>query len=46
MLGHHSTAIYGIASPVTVAAVVNLFESTNPHAYIYLDIKSLDIKSD
>lgn len=40
LLAHHSTAMYDMASPVTVTGVVKRFEWTNPHAYIYLDVKN------
>jgi Family of unknown function (DUF6152) len=33
---HHSTAMYNMANPVTVTGVVERFEWTNPHAYIYM----------
>jgi hypothetical protein len=36
---HHSTAMYNMANPVTVTGVVKRFEWTNPHAYIYLEVK-------
>lgn len=36
---HHSTAMYNMASPVTVTGVVKRFEWINPHAYIYLEVK-------
>ena len=36
--GHHSTAMYNMANPVTVTGVVKRFEWTNPHAYIYLEV--------
>ncbi len=36
---HHSTAMYDMAHPVTVTGVVKRFDWTNPHAYIYLDVK-------
>jgi len=35
---HHSTAMYNMASPVTVTGVVKRFEWINPHAYIYLEV--------
>ncbi|HEY7389559.1 MAG TPA: DUF6152 family protein [Bryobacteraceae bacterium] len=35
---HHSTAMYNMASPVTVTGVVKRFEWQNPHAYIYLEV--------
>jgi len=38
-LAHHSTAMYDMASPVTVTGTVKRFEWTNPHAFIYLDVK-------
>jgi hypothetical protein len=36
-LAHHSTAMYNMASPVTVTGVVKRFEWTNPHAHIFLE---------
>ncbi len=39
LLAHHSTAMYDMASPVTVTGVVTRFEWTNPHAFIYLNVK-------
>ena len=36
---HHSTAMYDMANPVTVKGTVKRFEWTNPHAFIYLDVK-------
>jgi Family of unknown function (DUF6152) len=33
---HHSTAMYNMDHPVTVTGVVERFDWTNPHAYIYL----------
>lgn len=39
LLAHHSTAMYDMANPVTVTGVVKRFEWTNPHAFIYLDVK-------
>src|SRR5579863_9121542 len=40
LLAHHSTAMYDMANPVTVTGVVKRFEWTNPHAFIYLDVKN------
>lgn len=40
LLAHHSTAMYDMGNPVTVTGVVKRFEWTNPHAYIYLDVKN------
>jgi hypothetical protein len=39
LLAHHSTTMYDMANPVTVTGVVERFEWTNPHAYIYLKVK-------
>ena len=36
---HHSTAMYDMANPVTVKGTVKRFEWTNPHAFIYIDVK-------
>src|SRR5260221_7506186 len=36
---HHSTAMYNMAAPTTVTGTVKRFEWTNPHAYIYLEVK-------
>jgi hypothetical protein len=38
-LAHHSTAMYDMASPVTVTGTVKRFEWTNPHAFIFIDVK-------
>lgn len=40
MLAHHSTTMYDMANPVTVTGTVTKFEWTNPHAFIYLDVKN------
>lgn len=39
-LAHHSTAMYNMAAPTTVTGAVKRFEWTNPHAFIYLDVKN------
>lgn len=39
LLAHHSTAMYDMASPITITGVVTRFEWTNPHAFIYLNVK-------
>lgn len=39
LLAHHSTAMYNMATPVTVTGVVRRFEWTNPHAFVFLDVK-------
>ena len=36
---HHSTAMYDMANPVTVKGTVKRVEWTNPHAFIFLDVK-------
>ena len=37
---HHSTTMYDMGSPVTVTGTVTKFDWTNPHAYIFLDVKN------
>jgi DNA/RNA endonuclease YhcR with UshA esterase domain len=42
-LAHHSFAAeYDAQAPVTVSGVVNRVEWTNPHAYVYVDVKDAD----
>jgi hypothetical protein len=36
---HHSTAMYDAQNPVTVSGAVKKFEWTNPHAFIFIDVK-------
>jgi DNA/RNA endonuclease YhcR with UshA esterase domain len=36
---HHSTAMYEMNHPVTVTGTVKRFEWTNPHAFIFLEVK-------
>ena len=36
---HHSTSMYNMNSPVTVTGVVKRFEWTNPHAFVFLEVK-------
>ena len=36
---HHSTAMYAMDHPTTISGTVKRFEWTNPHAFIYLDVK-------
>jgi hypothetical protein len=38
-LAHHSTAMYDMANPVTVRGTVKRFEWTNPHAFIFMEVK-------
>src|SRR6266446_5161179 len=40
MNAHHSTAMYDSAHPITVTGVVKKFDWTNPHAFIFLDVKN------
>jgi hypothetical protein len=37
---HHSTAMYDNEHPITVTGAVKKFEWTNPHAFIYLEVKN------
>ena len=37
---HHSTAMYDREHPITVSGVVKKFDWTNPHAFIYLEVKN------
>ena len=39
LFAHHSTAMYDMQNPVTVSGVVTKFEWTNPHAFVYLEVK-------
>ena len=39
VLAHHSTAMYNMANPVTVTGTVTRFEWTNPHAFVYVNVK-------
>ena len=39
MLAHHSTSMYNMNSPVTVTGTVKRFEWTNPHAFIFMEVK-------
>jgi hypothetical protein len=36
---HHSVSMYDMDHPSTYKGVVNRVEWTNPHAYVYLDVK-------
>lgn len=38
-IAHHSTAMYDMANPVTIKGTVKRFEWTNPHAFIFLEVK-------
>jgi hypothetical protein len=39
VVAHHSTTMYNMNSPVTVTGVVKRFEWTNPHAFIFMEVK-------
>lgn len=36
---HHSTAMYDMANPKTIKGVVQRFEWTNPHAFLFIEVK-------
>ena len=36
---HHSTAMYDNQNPVTITGTVKKFEWTNPHAFVFLEVK-------
>ncbi len=36
---HHSTAMYDNQNPITITGTVKKFEWTNPHAFVYLEVK-------
>ena len=38
-LAHHSVSMYDMEHPTTVKGTVTRLEWTNPHGYIYLDVK-------
>ena len=38
-IAHHSTAMYDTANPRTDSGTVTRVEWTNPHAFLYLDVK-------
>jgi hypothetical protein len=37
---HHSTAMYDNEHPITVTGSVKKFDWTNPHAFIYIEVKN------
>jgi hypothetical protein len=45
-LAHHSTSMYDMANPTTVTGIVKRFEWTNPHAFIYMEVKKPDGTTD
>jgi Family of unknown function (DUF6152) len=42
---HHSTAMYDTQNPVTITGAVKKFEWTNPHAFVYLEVKDAQGKT-
>ena len=36
---HHSTSMYDTQNPVTITGTVKKFEWTNPHAFVFLEVK-------
>jgi hypothetical protein len=42
---HHSTAMYDSQNPVTITGTVKKFEWTNPHAFVYLEVKDAQGKA-
>jgi hypothetical protein len=40
VFAHHSLAMYDMTNPVTVRGVVERLEWTNPHAYVYVDVRN------
>jgi len=36
---HHSTSMYDMNHPVTVTGAVKRFEWTNPHAFVFLEVR-------
>ena len=38
-VAHHSTAMYNNQKSLTITGVVKRFEWTNPHAFIYVEVK-------
>jgi len=39
LVAHHGTGMYDMGNPTTITGVVKRFEWTNPHAYIYVEVK-------
>ena len=39
VVAHQSTSMYDMANPVTIKGTVKRFEWTNPHAFIFIDVK-------
>jgi hypothetical protein len=39
MGAHHSTAMYDTQNPITINGTVKKFDWTNPHAFVFLEVK-------
>jgi hypothetical protein len=40
VFAHHSVSMYDMAHPTTVTGLVTKLDWTNPHGYIYVDVKN------
>jgi hypothetical protein len=40
VFAHHSVSMYDMAHPTTVSGLVTKLDWTNPHGYIYVDVKN------
>ncbi len=40
LIAHHSVSMYDMRNPTTVKGVVSRVEWTNPHAYLYVNVKN------
>jgi hypothetical protein len=40
LFAHHSAAVYDMQHPITLEGTVLKLEWTNPHAYIFLEVKN------
>ena len=39
MTAHHSTAMYDTQNPITITGTVKKFDWTNPHTFVFLEVK-------
>ena len=44
-LGHHSSAMFDLQKEVTVEGVVKKWELTNPHSWLWVEVKGKDGKT-
>ena len=42
LLAHHSSASYDLEHQITLKGTITNFEWTNPHVFIYIDVKNYD----